>query len=51
MFWSDIKFPSPFCLIDFMKQITALGVQHGDKDSTAKYLASLKSELAEEKAA
>jgi hypothetical protein len=34
-----------------MEQLTALGVNPRDKDSTASYLASLKSELAHEKAA
>jgi hypothetical protein len=34
-----------------MKQLTTPGVDPGDKDSTAKYLASLKPELADEKAA
>jgi hypothetical protein len=33
-----------------MEQLTALGVNPRDKDSTASYLASLKSELAHEKA-
>jgi hypothetical protein len=34
-----------------MEQLTTLGVDLGDKDSAARYLASLKSELADEKAA
>jgi hypothetical protein len=34
-----------------MEQLTTLGVDPGDKDSTASYLAFLKSELAHEKAA
>jgi hypothetical protein len=33
-----------------MEQLMALGVEPGDKDSAARYLASLKSELADEKA-
>jgi hypothetical protein len=32
-----------------MEQLTTLGVDPGDKDSTARYLASLKSKLAVEK--
>jgi hypothetical protein len=51
MFWTDIKFPYPFCLVVFMEQLMALGIEPGDKDSAARYLASLKSELADEKAA
>jgi hypothetical protein len=43
--------PPPFCLAVFMKQLTTPGVDPGDKDSTARYLASLKPELADEKAA
>jgi hypothetical protein len=34
-----------------MEQLTTLGVEPGDKDLAARYLASLKAELAEEKAA
>jgi transcription elongation GreA/GreB family factor len=32
-----------------MEQLMTLGVEPGDKDSAARYLASLKSELANEK--
>jgi hypothetical protein len=32
-----------------MEQLTSLGVDPGDKDSVARYLASLKSERADEK--
>jgi ribosome-associated toxin RatA of RatAB toxin-antitoxin module len=32
-----------------MEQLTTLGIELGDQDSTAKSLAALKSELAEEK--
>jgi septal ring factor EnvC (AmiA/AmiB activator) len=41
----------PFCLTVFMEQLTTLSVKPGDKDSAIKYLASLKSELADEKVA
>jgi hypothetical protein len=34
-----------------MEQLTTLGVHPGDKDSAARYLTSLKSKLADEKAA
>jgi hypothetical protein len=51
MFWTGLKFPSPFCLAVFREQLTTLGVEPGDKDLAARYLASLKAELAEEKAA
>jgi hypothetical protein len=34
-----------------MEQLTTLGIDPGDKDSAARYLASLKFELADEKAA
>jgi chromosome segregation ATPase len=43
--------PPPFCLAVFMEQLTTLNVDLGDKDSTTRYLASLKSKLADEKAA
>jgi uncharacterized coiled-coil DUF342 family protein len=33
-----------------MEQLTTLGIEPGDKDSAARYFASLKEELAEEKA-
>jgi hypothetical protein len=33
-----------------MEQLTSLGIDPGDKDSAARYLAFLKSELADEKA-
>jgi hypothetical protein len=49
MLWNDLKFPSPFSLAVFMEQLMTLGVEPGDKDSAARYLASLKSELANEK--
>jgi hypothetical protein len=49
MFWTGLKFPSPFCLAVFMGQLTTLDVHPGDKDSATRYLASLKSELANEK--
>jgi hypothetical protein len=49
MFWTDLKFP-PFCLAVFMEQLMTLSVEPGDKDFAAKYLASLKSELVDEKA-
>jgi hypothetical protein len=42
--------PCPFCLAVFMEQLTTLSVELGDKDSAARSLAALKSELAEEKA-
>jgi chromosome segregation ATPase len=51
MFWIDLKFPSPFCLAVLMEQLMALDVEPRDKDSAARYLASLKSKLADEKAA
>jgi hypothetical protein len=51
MFWTGLKFPSPFCLTVFMGQLTTLGVHPGDKDSATRYLASLKSELVNEKVA
>jgi hypothetical protein len=38
-----------FCLVVFMEQLTSLGVDPGDKDSAARYLASLKFERADEK--
>jgi hypothetical protein len=50
MFWSDLKFPSPFWIAIFMEQLMSLCVELGDKDSTARYLASLKSKLADDKA-
>jgi hypothetical protein len=34
-----------------MEQLTSVGVDIGDNDSTARYLASLKYELVDEKAA
>jgi predicted nucleic acid-binding Zn-ribbon protein len=43
--------PPPFCLAVFMEQLTTLDVDPRDKDSAERYLASLKSELADEKAA
>jgi predicted nucleic acid-binding Zn-ribbon protein len=43
--------PPTFCLAVFMEQLTTLNVDLGDKDSTTRYLASLKSKLADEKAA
>jgi hypothetical protein len=49
MLWNDLKFPSPFCLAVFMEQLMTLGVELGDKDSASRYLASLKSELVNEK--
>jgi predicted nucleic acid-binding Zn-ribbon protein len=49
MLWNDLKFPSPFCLAVFMEQLTTLGVELRDKDSAARYLASLKSKLANAK--
>jgi septal ring factor EnvC (AmiA/AmiB activator) len=51
IFWADLKFPSSFCFTVLMEQLTTLDVEPGDKDSTARYLTSLKSELADEKAA
>jgi hypothetical protein len=41
----------PFCLAVFMEQLTTLGVEPGDKELATRYLASLKSELTEEKTA
>jgi hypothetical protein len=49
MLWNDLKFSSPFCLTVFMEQLMTLGVEPGDKDLAARYLASLKSKLANEK--
>jgi predicted nucleic acid-binding Zn-ribbon protein len=43
--------PPPFCLTVFMEQLTTLSVDPGDKDTAARYLASLKSKLVDEKAA
>jgi hypothetical protein len=50
MFWTDLKLPSPFCLVVFMEQLMTLGVDHGDNDSTARYFASMKSKVTDEKA-
>jgi hypothetical protein len=49
MFLTKLKSP-PLCLAVFMEQLTSLGIDPGDKDSAARYLAFLKSELADEKA-
>jgi cob(I)alamin adenosyltransferase len=43
--------PPPLCLTVFLEQLTSLGVDPKDNDSAARYLASLKSELSDEKAA
>jgi hypothetical protein len=43
--------PPPFCIIVFMEQLMTLRIDHGDRDLTVRYLASLKSKLADEKAA
>jgi hypothetical protein len=51
MFWTDLKSPSLFCLALFMEQLMTLGVEPRDKDSPVRYLASLKSKLADQKAA
>jgi hypothetical protein len=51
IFWADLKFPSSFYFTVLMEQLTTLSVEPGDKDSTARYLTSLKSEPANEKAA
>jgi phage-related tail protein len=48
MFWTDLKSPSLFGLALFMEQLTTLGVE---QDSPVRYLASLKSKLADQKAA
>jgi hypothetical protein len=52
MFLTKLKLPPPppLCLAVFMEQLTSLGIDPGDKDSAARYLAFLKSELADEKA-
>jgi hypothetical protein len=47
----NLNYPPSLCLIVFMEQLTSIGVDIGDNDSTARYLASLKSELVDEKAA
>jgi hypothetical protein len=43
--------PPSFCLIVFKEQLTTLSIEPGDKDLVVRYLASLKSKLADEKAA
>jgi hypothetical protein len=40
-----------FFVVVFMEQLVALGVEPGDQDSAAKFNATLKNELADEKLA
>jgi chromosome segregation ATPase len=47
----NLNYPPPLCLAFFMEQLTSLGVDPGDNELAARYLASLKSKLADEKAA
>jgi hypothetical protein len=51
MFWTDLKFPPPFCHAVFIEHLTTLSVHPRDNDSHARYFASLKFELGDEKSA
>jgi hypothetical protein len=46
-----LNYPPPLCIAVFMEQLTSLGIDPRDNDSATRYLASLKSELADKKAA